>query len=475
MLLLHFLLLAATLRAEFAGELFSTHFDHVVVIPDTHGDFHATIRSLWLAHKKISGTAHPFTKFGTAFKDAVVRSRTREKKYFGDLAIPGPDRVAVVQLGDLVDRGPYGDLCLEIFKVLPHLLGWRTINLYGNHEIMSFLGLSEPYVTYQEEMLFGNIQKRNKQYAPGGELFKYFSSSLVGLARLKGPVEYALDDPRNPNTLFVHGGIDMSWIRSCFGESASRASPQALEEVNKRIAEFVMDPSYEGMLKLCENNSILWTRTMAEEPETKICQLVTEALQHFGVARIVVGHTPQEDMIAKVRCGGKFILADVQMSRWMSGFPVDESDPSGGNPVAIIMKLSEVDHKLESIKAYYTDIESGGSETTTLLFDSAPRAPEALGTIQLKRSSKTSSSRNLFAIAPAPQEPSSLAALGGGDENTPPKVTERDSTAGFVGQKIILEDEAQEQRRTPTTKCLAQRNKSRWLPRLTVKPRCIMC
>ena len=78
-----------------------------------------------------------------------------------------------------------------------------------------------------------------------------------------------------------------------------------------------------------------------------------------NVFRIIVGHTPQADFAAKTRCGGRIVLADVMMSRWMVAEAVDETSSVGGRPVAIVMSLNAPTHELDAITAHFTELKTG--------------------------------------------------------------------------------------------------------------------
>jgi len=64
----------------------------------------------------------------------------------------------------------------------------------------------------------------------------------------------------------------------------------------------------------------LWTRRLslgADEPG--VCGELERTLSAFGAARMVVGHTPQEDGMVHHRCGGRLILADTMISEAFTG------------------------------------------------------------------------------------------------------------------------------------------------------------
>jgi len=66
-----------------------------------------------------------------------------------------PDATILVQLGDIVDRGPFSLECLKIMDIIELAIGKKTVRLYGNHEIMSHLGKSGAYIHAEEKVRRG--------------------------------------------------------------------------------------------------------------------------------------------------------------------------------------------------------------------------------------------------------------------------------------------------------------------------------
>lgn len=110
------------------GEIIANDYDFVVVIPDIHGELEGLYRSLWLAQKKVDPSrGEDLNSFKARF--TAPEARISE----------GAGRVALVQLGDLVDRGPDSYECVATMSLLPTVLGWRVLQLYGNHELMTVM------------------------------------------------------------------------------------------------------------------------------------------------------------------------------------------------------------------------------------------------------------------------------------------------------------------------------------------------
>ena len=330
------------------GTIFSEDYSHIVVLPDLHGDARATIHSLWLAYNRVSSAPIAYDLFESTFLDPLL-----DDQAFGpNLIVPSSNRVALVQLGDLVDRGPLSEACIRIIFSVEALLGWETFPLYGNHEIMSFLGKSHTFVHPDDYSSFGGRHNRESAFSPhGGRLFDMLPAQLLGMVRLDGP--------GLTSTLFVHGGIELEWIHDMF-------QTYDVDMINEFVQAMVQhEDGLEALNDL--NNSFLWTRKFAKE---SICDgPIDEVLEAFSVFRIVLGHIPQRNKRVNLLCGGKVVLADAKMSHWM--------DNHKSQPVALIFTMNDFSQELASIVAHYAN-EIGHSEEVVLYKDEVP-APSPSG------------------------------------------------------------------------------------------------
>ena len=340
-------------------EMLTSELSHVVVIPDVHGDAPALLRSLWLAVVKVDNNPDlSYADFSRTFRAATKKNRRRPRP-----PLSTTRSVGLVQLGDLVDRGPYSLRCISIMEVAESVLGWRVITLVGNHEIISTLGTNHLFVHPTEVLRAGgSITARNAMFDIGQPLHARMASGMVAMARLStgafgGSVPYHHN--RSPATLFVHGGINMGWMKRL-------ALDGDIESVN---AAFQTALSRVSTLSLWNNpNSPLWTRDFVDLSESDLCgSVLTRVLDNFKVARIIVGHTPQDDWVVKSRCQGRIILTDVRMSRWMNAYNGNGRTMEGGNPVAVIMGM-DAEGFLESIVAHYTDLKTGTDDRETVIF-----------------------------------------------------------------------------------------------------------
>ena len=336
-----------------SGELRALAHSRVVVIPDVHGDYEALLRSLWLAVKKVDKKDPPaFPEFIQAFESAATA---------GDPAAQYPlmsttAGVAIVQLGDLVDRGPYGMYCMQLMQMVPQVLGWDLVQLYGNHEILNLLDRATEYVHPIEWAMFPD---RRAQYTLGGGIHWILKTRFTSMARL------TTSNNGNAGTLFVHGGVDMDWFSDVHGTDSTD-----VDTINFIIHQSMWLDDETDLMNTMD--SIVWTRFLANAPEHEACALVDSLLSSFQVARIIVGHTPQSDQLVKTRCGGKIVLADVMMSRWMTEMNVDEQARVGGRPMALVLGIES--ENLESMVAHYIDLQGQNEEDIDLLAESSKDA-----------------------------------------------------------------------------------------------------
>jgi hypothetical protein len=262
-------------------------------------------------------------------------------------------RTTLVQVGDLVDRGPDS---LKIVRDLMRLQkeaakqGGKVIALVGNHEAMNMTG-DLRYTTPAEFAAFATRDSaalRERLYqARKGELEARYrlrdpkmASDAIHDAWIKatplGWVEQRLAWApngeigkwviRNPavalvdGNLFVHGGLSVE------------ASKLPLAEINKRVAAALAkdDSSPESII----NNPVgpLWYRGLISRdpkvtelpaggaPRPPIDQELTTVLAAYGAKRIVVGHTPNLKGI-QILYGGKLVTIDTGNSSYYGGPP----------------------------------------------------------------------------------------------------------------------------------------------------------
>jgi len=261
--------------------------ERLVAIGDVHGDLSATRAALRLA----------------GAIDA-------EDRWVGGSLV-------VVQTGDQLDRGDDEQAILDLFERLrgeAEAAGGAFHVLLGNHELMNALG-DLRYVTPGGFTDFEDV--------PGLSLDDPALASVPAHARARaaaflpgGPYARVLAQ-RNTvvvvgDSVFVHGGVlpqhvprglaDLerlnASVRAWLG---GRAEPTA-------VAETVLGP--EG---------VVWTRVYAAG-DAEACAQLGQALERIGAARMVVGHTVQQQGITS-GCDGRLWRIDVGMAAHYGGRP----------------------------------------------------------------------------------------------------------------------------------------------------------
>lgn len=297
----------------------------IVAVGDLHGDYDA-----WLAIARNAGLT-----------DA-------KGKWTGGNA-------TLVQLGDVVDRGPAS------LKIIRHLMklqreapkkGGRVIALVGNHEAMMMIGdfrYVHPgefaaFTTKQSEQVRERVYAANRQAietaykarnpAMTSEAIKAEWIRTTPLGQLEYQAAWAPDGELgkwampNPavakvgDTLFVHGGIS----------SAYASIP--IDELNRRVAAALKAQDGSPTAIIGHPQGPLWYRglisrgdgdeaTVAPIPQNETVALTIDqeidlVLKSYGVKRIVVGHTPSRDGIISA-LNGRLWRADSAISRAYGG------------------------------------------------------------------------------------------------------------------------------------------------------------
>ena len=349
----------------------SRNYDNIVVISDLHGDYEAGVHSLCIGVNQVLET----NKVHCSQFAAEIRTRLdliARGESVGGAMYPGL-RVLVVQMGDIVDRGPNAKDLYLLFDRLEEIIGWRTVSVMGNHEIWQHIaafqryekGEYPPYVSPEDVSMYGNLAKRCAEFADGLTweriLSKYVMFVRVGVPGAAG------------GTLFAHGGVELPWIKRLL-RNADLANLH-VDEINLEARKVLIHKSenFDILFSTDKTGAPFWTRSLSYKNEKwangrqsmkidyegglgwsaksilskgALCDRVIDPiLAAFKVDRVIVGHTPQEDELVKSKCDGKIILSDVRISRWMHD---DEETP---NPMAIVMKVKN--GVIKSIVAHY--------------------------------------------------------------------------------------------------------------------------
>ncbi len=317
------LVVAAAVAASPACALPPPQPTRIVAVGDLHGDF-----SVW---RDIAGAA-------------------------GIVDLSGHwsgGRTVLVQVGDMVDRGPDS---LEIVRDLMRLqkeaatAGGKVVVLTGNHEAMNVTG-DLRYTTPGEFAAFatrGSAELRDRLYqSKKQEIEASFrakdpsmSAAAIHEAWLKqtplGWVEQRLawaPDGEvgrwvtgNPavtklgNTLFVHGGLSAEYSKVPIDEINRRVAA-ALKAVDRSPKSILTDPLgplwYRGLLT---RDPKITEVPAGGVPRPAMSEELTMVLDAYGARRIVVGHTPVLAGI-QVLSGGRLVTIDTGNSRYYNGTP----------------------------------------------------------------------------------------------------------------------------------------------------------
>ena len=375
------------------GYFDSSQFSHIAVIPDVHGDAEYFIHSLWLAFQKIE--PHDSRR---------VKVMQLKKLFYGQIRAvadsvefpsgnpslePLPpilstlgNRVALIQLGDIMDRGPQSLYSYKILASIEPAIGWKVVQLAGNHDLMIYnpsLQASPeipkyPYFARGFDLRYNrrptDISNSDAEimFSPGGPLSDYIIRKDLIVARIGTPLsvgdsEYVID-PRSPDTLFVHAGLDLIWANDFLKNIEKRGDwTQLVSLLNQQErASFERDLANAGSLAN-DDEGPLFVRKIPEADDidgTAECPRLEYLMKRLHVSRVIVGHTPdREGHTTREYCGSRFVVTDVAMSRGMS---------TNGQPYALLLTLGNEGRSLDSMVAHYDHpMASGRKGDQTLL------------------------------------------------------------------------------------------------------------
>ena len=263
----------------------------------------------------------------------------------------------LVQMGDIVDRGPDS---LKIIRDLISLQreaprrGGRVIVLLGNHEAMmmtndlryvhpgeyaAFVNRDskarrERVYELNKEAIQSAYRSRNPAVSPEAIKDEWFKSMPLGkiehqLAwRPTGELgKWALGNPavlKLGGTLFAHGGISAAFAHLPVTE-INRQAGVALSAQDATPTAIINHPQgplwYRGLIIRNDGDdaTVAPTPVGATAP-LSIDQELDLVLRNFGVKRIVVAHTPSRQGIVEA-AGGKLWRIDSAISRAYGGTP----------------------------------------------------------------------------------------------------------------------------------------------------------
>jgi len=210
-----------------------------------------------------------------------------------------------VQTGDVLDRGDDEQAIIDLFERLEGeaaAAGGALIWLLGNHELMNAAG-DLRYVTRGGFADFTD--------APGVDPASVTDAPEVERARIAafrpgGPYARILAGQNTieiiGDTVFAHGGLLGPWA-------------DRIDEVNRADRCWLAGAGDPPAAAEADDGPV-WTRAYGL-PEAD-CASARAALADLGLARMVVGHTPQEHGISSA-CDGAVWRIDVGLARYYMG------------------------------------------------------------------------------------------------------------------------------------------------------------
>ncbi len=215
-------------------------------------------------------------------------------------------RAHLVQMGDILDRGPDARRIFDLLRRLEaeaEAAGGRVHVLLGNHEVLALMGLSfdyEGFVTFEQYASFlpADLRRRAegaKERRNGPGIDALWREALRMDGRARAAYMRTLRDAyglwlaghntalRINDVVFVHGGLNESY------------SAWPLERINKAVTEelleFLAGRAAESRV-LVDGRGPLWYRDLAAKPEDIMRSEFIRVLANLQAKAMVVAHTP---------------------------------------------------------------------------------------------------------------------------------------------------------------------------------------
>ena len=215
--------------------------------------------------------------------------------------------LVVVQTGDQLDRGDDEQEILELLarlQIEAEAAGGALHLLNGNHELMNsrldFRYITEGgFVDFEDAVEIGEPdslvlahepaqQARVVAFRPGGPFAKMLAER---------PVVLIID-----GNVFVHGGVLPMHL------------DYGLDRINAEVSNWLLGQG-EPPEFIHTRNSPTWTRNYSDEVGDDDCRQLDEVLDRLGAARMIVGHTVQDDGIGSY-CDDRVWCIDAGMSEY---------------------------------------------------------------------------------------------------------------------------------------------------------------
>ncbi|KAH8738513.1 hypothetical protein FG386_001895 [Cryptosporidium ryanae] len=242
----------------------------VVVIGDIHGDLKSLVTCLYL-----SGITDK--NFNWAANNTML-----------------------IQIGDIVDRGPYAFQIYKLFNKLRNqapLYNSKFIGLIGNHEIMNLCGQLQ-YVTNEDIETYGGSENRMFEWSDNGFIGKYVKTLKLVV--------------RVNDSLFVHAGLHPKY---------AKVGINMLEQNSKYLLNDIYKHCDDYNSLFFSEDGPLWTREISLGSDDISCSLVKDTLNILNLNRMIIGHTIQLDNRINLKCNNSLYLVDTGFSEAIYGKP----------------------------------------------------------------------------------------------------------------------------------------------------------
>ncbi|HAR36293.1 MAG TPA: hypothetical protein DCR87_05205 [Acidobacteria bacterium] len=250
----------------------------------------------------------------------------------------------LVQMGDVMDRGPDARKIFDLIKKLEIQAaeaGGQVQMLIGNHEEMNITGISfdyEDYVTVEQFQSFlpddyrERKQKELEKKARRGKSLQKLWREVIQMdleARNKYLVNF---NQKYGKWILRHNAVikinDLVFVHGGISEEFSRWK---LEEINKRLRQELaafqkvwLNGAVPGNFKfevVYKSNGPLWYRQLALTNGNIMEDQVDRILANLEASHLVVAHTPRlvSSLKDMRRFGGKVWVVDTGISRAYGG------------------------------------------------------------------------------------------------------------------------------------------------------------
>ena len=337
-------------------------YRRTIVIPDIHGDSTALLQSLYAGYKDVVQVSPvSYSNFVTRFSRVINQ---RQPPLF---PLYSRRDVAVVQLGDLIDRGERSLECLIIMKAVRMVTGFDVHQVMGNHELAAAVSPA-----YYNRTIHPNDDMNRTPHAQ-----RTLWQHVIGSRNFKPMLK--IDD-----TLFVHAGLRMNQFIT------DQVFPLLMNLTNGNdrvtllnhfiLADIAAGPASRTEHEYLRSASIFTSRDF-ESPDLD-CESLSSVLEVAQVSRVVVGHMASDTLRVRENCDGQIILADFAMSKYMvSADPVSRPgaliiDTTTTETAQLYALYYDVEHETSFDESSpFSEIDPVGIRTNRILVGSVSAGP----------------------------------------------------------------------------------------------------